>query len=1291
MKKLFRHTHRAAFHLGLAFLILLALGLSALRFWLLPRIADFRQPLEAQLGALVGETLSIEALSARLHGFRPELSLTGLNILDPQGRSAIRFATVRLDLDPFRTLASGEPRFDSVEIVGPKLSIRRKQDGSIAVVGLTLVEAPPAWLLADGRIALLDAQVEWLDGGSPPLKLGRVDLRLDNRRDRHRLAADFGLPEALGRSLRLALDAEGDLFGPGWRGVVYLEGGGIDAARLENLPPAGAFGLRSGLADARVWLRWEGAVRSVAGEFSLIAPILAHRSDAHGEQQLALKSLGGRFSWRSNPGGWRLDLSHLRPALREAWPETRMAVEIESSGDGAWSSAKAAASYLDIGDLRTILRSLPVLDESTAVALESLAPRGVLENAGIFYAPSAAPGEKLGVYGRFRGVAANPWRSIPGISELGGEFRGTDASGRADLSSKAGSLALPRLKLKHPVRLVDLRTRLFWWQTAEDWELSVPSLAAHNSDFKLAAELRATISKTAEISPFVDLRARLSRVDVAALPGYLPCALIEDTCRWMDKALEGGRVPRADILFHGFAADFPFYRNEGIFQAEVDTENLKIRYNPDWPPLEETDAHFSYRGPGVEAESRAGRIGAGRIAEIHAAIPDLIRNPRLALSGTVHAGVAESLDFLSHSPLREIPERLRRIAEVSGTTDISLNLSVPLGSAPGSPGVAGTADLHRAGLRLDDTGLEIGEIEGLLNFDGNGIRAENLQARILERPATLAVDHENSEISVDILGNADIAGLERQFPAAFWHYARGAADYRLNLRFPETLDARSAPLTLALDSDLKGLALDLPAPFGKPEQAEKNLSLETSVRAGENIPVRLAYGSDIKAQARLSDSGPRRGYRLENADLAIGQALPPPGAAPGFALYAHMEEADLGEWRRWWTGHAPAGTQPGTMRELSLHLGKLSWNGQNLGPASLGLKRGENLWKGRIYSLYAKGEVTAAPGYLHLDLESLKLPKPSSEPAAQPSAADSPEIDPEDIPSLRVRARRLFWRNADLGSLELDTERRAHGMIVKNLTVKTHNHALELRGNWTHTPAREASTHVEGKLRIESLGELLALLGLPEKVRDTPSDVNLTLDWPGSPRRFSAAGVAGEIKLNLGKGSLLKIEPGLGRMIGMLNLNSLWRRLSLDFSDLFGQGLAYDGIAGTFRLGEGLAVTDGFLIDAVSARILVSGRAGLAARDMDQVVTVIPHTSAALPIAGALAGGPAVGAAVYVAQRLIGEEVDSIAATHYAVQGSWEHPSITRINHYYMPLDVLDRAWSGVKDLSGFGSKQEER
>ncbi len=1286
MKSVLRFIHRTALYFGLCLIVLLALTVTVLRFWVFPAASDYRRGLETQLGSLIGENVQIEHLSARLRGLHPVLSLDGFRLLDAQGRTAIRFAAVRIDVDLLRTWLTGQASFERLQIVGAKLSIRRKHDGTLGIAGLHVDDQPPAWLMADGRFELLDCELDWQDlqRNLPPLPLGKANIRLVNDNGKHRLGADIDLPQGLGQTFRFVLDAEGNLFrAEEWSGTLYLEGKRVDVARIARSLPTTDFAIQSGMANVEFWGHWAGRLDSAAGDIELARPVFALQGRAETESQLALASLGGRFRWRLDNEGWRLDLDRFRPALTDAWPETRMALAFARRADGTFSAVRAAASYLDLGDITTVLHALPLLDEEIGGILRGLRPRGSLQNVRFYFAPYGPLGERVALCGTFDDFASNAWGSLPGMSGLSGTLCGTDGAGRISVSAENGTIQPAAMGLKSPIQLTKAAADLSWQQTDTDWSISSRSLSLENADLTARGRFRIILPKAEEASPFLDLRAQLGETTVAAVKHYLPFAIIPETSRWLEAALVGGQVLNADLLFHGAIADFPFHRNEGVFRASIDAQDLALRFHPDWPPLTQTSATVRFLGPRLEIGSTKGRLGQGEIVEVHAEAEDLNHSPWIKLTGSVRAGVPDVLDFLAHTPLREVSAGLGKFVTAAGDTDISLNLTIPLDQKSGKVEIDGQAEFKDAKLHVRDIGVELHHINGPLSFTRSGLSADAIRASAFDHPAFIRISQERAETELEIKGLVGVTDLRELVPGAFWRFARGSTDYRLGLRIPQSLDGENGPLALSLSSTMTGLALDLPAPLGKREKAKKNLYIETALRAGSKIPLQLHYGHEVTAKLRFSE--PDAGIVLEGGSVAVGRLLPPITPEAGLAIAAQLDELEAAEWRRLLPDATNEPSPAPLLRKLDLNVGTVYWNGAPLGSLALDMARENQHWRGHIDSAYGKGSFKATTDFLAFDLEYLKLPKLAAG-KAEPGSTET--IDPSAVPNIELNAKRLLWQNADLGPLGLRTERHAHGMIIKTLTGETKNHRFDIHGSWTRSADQTVSTRLEGKLRIEDLGDLLSVIGYAGEVRDTASDIDFALSWPGGPQQFSRQSVTGDIRMKLGKGAILKVEPGLGRVLGMLNLDTLWRRLSFDFSDLFGKGLAYDSVLGTFQLGGGQAVTKGFLIDAVPAKIVINGRAGLVARDLDQIVTVIPHTSVALPIAGALAGGPAVGAAVLLAQQLVGEEVDSITATHYAVKGSWDEPEITKISRS-LPLDILDRAWSGMKDLSGFGNETE--
>ena len=163
------------------------------------------------------------------------------------------------------------------------------------------------------------------------------------------------------------------------------------------------------------------------------------------------------------------------------------------------------------------------------------------------------------------------------------------------------------------------------------------------------------------------------------------------------------------------------------------------------------------------------------------------------------------------------------------------------------------------------------------------------------------------------------------------------------------------------------------------------------------------------------------------------------------------------------------------------------------------------------------------------------------------------------------------------------------------------------------------------------------------------------MQWPGSPHEFETSGLDGNFKLDATKGQILKVQPGVGRLFGLLSLQSLPRRLSLDFRDLFSDGFAFDKISATANADNGILRSNDFMMTGPAAEARISGETNLKTETQRLNVKVRPHVSDSLSLA-ALAGGPIAGAAAFVAQKLLKDPLNKIISTEYLITGTWDKP-----------------------------------
>ena len=269
-------------------------------------------------------------------------------------------------------------------------------------------------------------------------------------------------------------------------------------------------------------------------------------------------------------------------------------------------------------------------------------------------------------------------------------------------------------------------------------------------------------------------------------------------------------------------------------------------------------------------------------------------------------------------------------------------------------------------------------------------------------------------------------------------------------------------------------------------------------------------------------------------------------------------------------------------------------------------------------------------------------------------------LTPERLPNLDLDIGELQLGPYALGKVVVRGKRVPEGMVFPGLQVDAAAIAFNGEGAWLQNGAQQ-STRFRADITGGELGELVTLFGDSGVIQGGKMQGYASLDWPGNPADFSLANVEGKITLKTGKGRLVEVREGAGKLLNLFNLNSLQRRLSLDFTDLTKEGFSFDKIKGSLVISDGNAYTEDFVIYGTSATIEISGRTGLAARDYDQLIKVTPQVSSSLPLAGALAGGPAVGAAVFLAERLVGKNFNRMAQVRYKVTGSWDKPVYTRL------------------------------
>ena len=504
--------------------------------------------------------------------------------------------------------------------------------------------------------------------------------------------------------------------------------------------------------------------------------------------------------------------------------------------------------------------------------------------------------------------------------------------------------------------------------------------------------------------------------------------------------------------------------------------------------------------------------------------------------------------------------------------------------------------------------------------------------------------------------NADAA--RRSAGPAWVQRLRGATDWRAQLV------TRKRSADVVIESSLQGLAVDLPTPLVK--------------TAAESLPVRFERRLLGEKEDRISFSAGGivsmillRRIDGENAKFArgtirFGGAAAEP-ARNGLWVTGAAKALDLD---RWLAAFQQAdGGAPLEAGGVDLRLGTVDILGRRFNELAVSAYVQRGQWRVALKGRELDGAVTWLPqgaGRLAARMSTLAIPAAS--PTTAEPAGDDAQARKEQrrLPELDIVAEQFINKGRPLGRLEVAAVPEENAWRIDRLRLSNPESTFTVDGSWQFGVARPR-THVNVHVEASDIGALLARFGYPEGVKGGTAKLEGSLAWTGAPYEFDVPSLTGNFAMEAAKGQFVKLDPGIGKLLGVMSLQSLPRRMSLDFKDVFSEGFAFDEIAGTVQFNRGTATTDNLRIRGPAAHILMRGDVDLGQETQNLRVRITPHVIETVSLAGALVGGPIAGVAAYLAQQVLRDPFGKLVTYEYGVTGSWSDPVVKRLTQ---PLAV---------------------
>ncbi len=1272
-----KKTFRWIFYTLLAVLALMLIIAAIIRFVIFPNINDYKNDIATSITEKIGLKTTIGNITPSWDGLSPKVLIHEIDIFDAQNKSALHLENVNGTLSWLSIPMLGLHLSD-LSVSNPKLTIQRSADGNIYVAGIPMGgDGEPVfanWLLSQADINIHNAAIIWQDDlrQAPALSLNKVDFNLSNPAWRKIFGQHLFNIKALPSSgTKYPIKLTGHFFGRDvseidtWRGEVNLDANAIDLTVWKpwfDYP----IDLQSGLGKTKVALTFaDNKINKLKADVRLNK--LSVKLDTS-EELLNAQLLSGLLTWEQSKKTTTISGEDIKLEADNNFHIDNGSgfVSRTTKNNKPWMNASLKLDRFDLNYLSK-LQKLVKLPNNISQQLNALDPQGKLNNLSISLQGNPESPSHYKIKTGFTSLSINPYQNIPGFSNLAGQIEANEDNGSLQLASTNAILDFKDI-LRWPIPINTLNGKVSWSKNKDALKIIANDITVANDH--IGGKLNASYLMNGIKGGYLDLNGQFENGDAKFASFYYPLILGDETTNWLDTSILAGKANNVQLTVKGNLDDFPYVDSQnnldpslGTFKVTARVTDALLEYGSDWPKIEKLGLDLRFEGNSMVLDADTGKIFDVNVVKAKAVIPALDTDdgisPFLNIDAVSEGPVASGIKFINNSPVKEVALGFTDDLKTAGRGKLNLSLKLPLDDIINAK-FKGDYLINNGTMYANQRlGMpEISTINGTLSFNDIGINARAINANILGGPAQFdfktAAD---KTISINAKGIATDKGIQ-QFNANVLSDALvGSTNWWADIAIKKPF------MNMNIRSNLKGLAINLPAPLGKQSEQETRLTIVKQQIQADRDTLKIAYKDAVSAIILRTEKN--EDLVFESGDIAINMPAKQP-AKPGLALRGEFDYLNADEWLAL-SSNAKNKNSTSTLDFNRLNLNSADFSIQqleifsrSLNSLKISAKPSNEHLRFSLISQEIDGDVewrnpskNQETGAIIARLKKLHIPASNEESITSVENKDIKRLD-KQYPALDIRAEDFKLGKKELGVLEVNAYETESDWVIQQLKISNPDSTLNAEGRW-HNWTTNPNTNLTFALTTSDIGNALKRFGQPDVIKGGVATIAGQLKWAGSPHEFSKKGLDGEFKLGASKGQIVKVKPGVGRLFGLLTLQSLPRRLTLDFRDLFSEGFAFDEISGNAKINDGVMHSDDFFMTGPAAETKIKGDIDLNKETQYLQVKVIPHISDSFSLA-ALAGGPIVGAAAFIAQKILKDPLNKIAQSEYTITGTWENP-----------------------------------
>ncbi|MFQ3235729.1 MAG: hypothetical protein ACI9C4_001291 [Paraglaciecola sp.] len=1219
-------------------LVGVAVTLSLLRYSL-PYMDGQKQHLEQWLENQYGVEINIGKITAQWQSSGPVLVLEDLQLVqNSQSPISLDIGQTFVELDFWGSVLARQIRSHRFDLNALNLkidlnSLQQDQQGDFPVIealkqlfleqlqSFSVSNSQFEITVADDQQVLLINQLTWT-----------------NQDDHHQGVGQLQVEELASNSTSFTLDLFGDK--NDLRGTFFAQAKDVDLSPWINQ----WLTTRHELVESRAnFVIWAGIAKSkiINAQFKLAESQFKWTNQ---DEPIEAIILGGEINAEPANDGWIYNFQEFALSVNSQTLTTNWEGAVDAQGQLRIQNAERF-------QIAPLLPLLPlVLSSQNVEVMYELSPRARVDKLNVQLAGEGQTVAHLAM----SDVQWQQGGDVPGLNNIAAQINWFQDSGRLQVNGRNALLKIDNL-LDQDIEFQTLDVDVYLHTSERGFELFAPKLSI-KSEWLNAEQVFFYRSQDSYLS----LSGSIEALDVQLASRLYPASLMgKKTKEYLVNALQQGQIEGAKYIWNGALADYPFSQGQGIFQASVAIKRGQLKFAPGWPALTNLDMALLFENAGLHMTSQQGSLLDVKLSELVAIIPTLKADAILTIDAKASAtGQQVSQLMLQSSIADTLGETLQQV-QIRQSLGVDLNLHIPLG---GDPVIAtGIVNLNNNQLAIPKLDLNLSKIKGKVSFQNEQVNFSGLKAQLFAQPVIVDFSGKDSDTgylaNIALQGFSQVAPLVNEHLAGLTEYLQGEGAWQAEVQL--TLPEEGFSYQASLNSNLTGVTSHLPAPLAKTSQQSMPLVLNVQ-GDGQASTISARLGTDLVFDGVL----PHKSMQFSRAHLALGETQDMTMGL-GFSIEAILPHLDIDGWYQVVStliNELPSqGDSPllGEPQRVFIRANTATVASQNINLLDVVAKNTSDSWSIELNAKQARAKLSLYKDWLvrgvqinadFIDLSDWQL--------GQSRAVNfSPKL--ANLPPIEFSCTRCRFQTSNLGQVDFRLSRAANGMHIDSLRLNNEHGLLYATGDWL-LDETSSSTELSGEFSSADFGLFLKGFKFESGIKDSKAAASFNVNWQRAPYEFNFASLNGDVDWRLSDGYLTEVTDKGSRIFSILSLESLVRKLRLDFRDVFGKGFFYDKMKGSFEIAEGTVDTRNTVVDGSAGEITMHGYTNLVSRELNYRIAFAPKVTSSLPLIVAYMVNPATAlAALALDQVLTSAKV--ISNIKFSLTGTIDDPQLEEL------------------------------